>query len=523
MKNAVIYARYSSERQNDQSIEGQLSICNDYAAKNGLCIVDTYIDRAMTGTNDNRPAFQQMLSDCAKPVVWDIVLVYAIDRFGRNSIEIAVNKQKLKKNGKTLISATQRTSENIDGTKNLDGILLENVYIGLAEYYSAELSQKVKRGVTESRRKNFFTGGMVIFGYKIKDKRVVVDEAEAEYVRKLYYDYSKGKSAQAIAAELTDQGITHNGKPFSKNQIYAMLRNKKYIGIAELSDGVYTEMYPPIVPRLLFDEVQAIVAKNKIGSKSVKTDYLLRGICFCGYCGRKIQSETGTSCTGEVKHYYKCFGRKNEHICNKSIVRKDDLEKLVVDTTVKLLSSTENVEAITERILQAYNKRITNMSLLNILQSEQADTQKLLDNVMKAIEQGIITPTTKRRMEELENKLAEINDKILIAQYKEQQQLTKEKILEFLLHALKYKPSLMIRKLIKKVVLYDDKIEIYYNYAPNELPDCPDNTDNRDFLYIDSSIFTSSCAPSLNSLNFFTVKRTFGLFCLMEEFKNFRA
>ena len=126
MKGAVIYARYSSERQNEQSIEGQLRICNQYAEANGLTILDTYIDRAMTGTNDHRPAFQQMLSDSEKPVPWDIVLVYAIDRFGRNSIEIAVNKQRLKKNHKTLISATQRTSENIDGSKNLDGILLEN-------------------------------------------------------------------------------------------------------------------------------------------------------------------------------------------------------------------------------------------------------------------------------------------------------------------------------------------------------------------------------------------------------------
>lgn len=137
-KTVSIEDRYSCERQTEQSIEGQLRVCNEFAERNDLKIVDTYIDRAMTGTNDHRPEFQRMLSDSDKPQIWDIVLVYALDRFGRNSIEIALNKQKLKKNHKMLISATQRTSENIDGTKNLDGILLENMYIGLAEYYSVE-------------------------------------------------------------------------------------------------------------------------------------------------------------------------------------------------------------------------------------------------------------------------------------------------------------------------------------------------------------------------------------------------
>lgn len=174
------------------------------------------------------------------------------------------------------------------------------------------------------------------------------------------------------------------------------------------------------------------------------------------------------------------------------MLRKDDLEKLVIDTTIELLSSAENIETITDKILQAYNKRNASMSLLNILLSEQADTQKLLDNVMKAIEQGIITPTTKRRPEELENQLAELNDKILI----EQQQLTKEKVNEFLIHALKYKPSLMIRTHVKKVVLYDDKIEIHYNYSSDKLPDYTENVDNREFLYINSSISTNSCAPT---------------------------
>ena len=192
MKNAIIYARYSSERQTEQSIEGQLRICNEYAERNGLRIVETYIDRATTGTNDNRPAFQKMLKDSDGNASWEIVLVYAIDRFGRNAIEVAVNKQRLKKNHKTLISATQRTSDNIDGSRNLDGILLENVYIGLAEYYSAELSQKASRSLQENRNKGLFTGGRIPYGYNIVDKKVIVNDEQASVVLEMFNMYANG-------------------------------------------------------------------------------------------------------------------------------------------------------------------------------------------------------------------------------------------------------------------------------------------------------------------------------------------
>ena len=153
MKTAIIYARYSSERQSEQSIDGQLRVCNDFAQRNGLKIVGTYIDRAMTGTNDHRAEFQRMLSDSDTTKEWDIVLVYALDRFGRNSIEIAINKQRLKKNGKILISATQRTSQNIDGSQNLDGIILENVMIGIAEYSCGIISKNQTRSARKQRKR----------------------------------------------------------------------------------------------------------------------------------------------------------------------------------------------------------------------------------------------------------------------------------------------------------------------------------------------------------------------------------
>lgn len=503
MKGAVIYARFSCEKQNEQSIEGQLRICNQYAQANGLTVLDTYIDRAMTGRNDQRVAFQQMLSDCTKPVPWDIVLVYAIDRFGRNSIEIAVNKQKLKKNHKTLISATQRTSENIDGSKNLDGILLENMYIGLAEYYSAELSQKVIRGMYEGRKKGNFCGGTVPYGYRVENKRLLIDENQAEVIRYIYQQYANGKVAREIIDDLTARGILFHGKPLAINTLYRMIRSEKYIGINRHGEEVYTNRYPPIVSESLFYQVQAILAKNTTGSASRHADFMLKGKLYCGYCGHKMNGESGTSHMGNIVYYYKCCGRK-KHLteCQKSTVKKDNIENYVVGVTLALLRSPENISIIADEILKVHEIKQHDQSVMNLLNDEYAQTQKSLSNVMKAIEEGIITPTTKTRMEELEAKLKEIEMKIQIEQYSMQNKMTKQDIVEYLTHMVATSPQAMIYSLIRKIVLYDDKIEIYYNYTDNADPDATFSVDNRrELFYSLSSTLSNSCSPKRSVSN----------------------
>lgn len=164
MKSAVIYARYSSEKQTEQSIEGQLRECNAYAERNDIVVVDTYIDRAMSGKSDQRKNFQKMLRDSSKRA-WDMVLVYKLDRFSRNKYEMAMHRKTLRDNGIKLVSAM----ENIPDTP--EGIILESLLEGMAEYYSAELAQKVRRGMHETRLKGNFTGGHVLYGYKIVNKK----------------------------------------------------------------------------------------------------------------------------------------------------------------------------------------------------------------------------------------------------------------------------------------------------------------------------------------------------------------
>ncbi len=157
MKTAVIYARYSCDNQTEQSIDGQLRVCEEYAQRNNILILNTYIDRAMTGTNDNRPDFQKMLKDSNRKE-WDYVLVYKLDRFSRNKYETAIHKKTLRDNGVKVLPAM----ENIPDTP--EGIILESLLEGMNQYYSAELAQKVSRGMKETRRKGLYQGGAVLYG-----------------------------------------------------------------------------------------------------------------------------------------------------------------------------------------------------------------------------------------------------------------------------------------------------------------------------------------------------------------------
>ena len=139
----VIYARFSSHSQTEQSIEGQLRECYEFAKRNDYVVVNEYIDRAISGMTDNRPAFLQMIED-SKKKEFEYVLVYQLDRFARSRYDSANYKAKLKKNGVRVLSARENISDDASG------VLMESVLEGITEYYSKELGQKVKRGINES-------------------------------------------------------------------------------------------------------------------------------------------------------------------------------------------------------------------------------------------------------------------------------------------------------------------------------------------------------------------------------------
>lgn len=469
MKTAVIYARYSSDRQTEQSIEGQLHACYDYAERNDIIVVDTYVDRAMTGTNDKRANFQRMLKDSSKRA-WDYVLIYRTDRFGRNKYELAMNKHTLKLNGIRLISVM----ENIPETP--EGIILESLLEGMAEYYSAELSQKILRGNNESRKKGNTTGGIMPYVYKIVDKKAVIIPERAEVVRFIYDQYAKNVIVEDIIKSLTDKGVLYNGKPFVRNTVYKILKNEKYSGVYKHGGEVYTNIYPQIVPDELFKMVQDKNANNRYGSLSKYVKYLLHKKVVCGYCGNSINGISGTARSGERKRYYSCFGRYRKKVCSKKAVSKDTLENVVVQAVTTLFQNSELINSFADKIVAVNLQRLQNQSILNILQQEQDKIIKAKHNIIAAIEQGIITPTTKERLQELEKQQEELSEKILVEQANAKTAIKKSDIMTFIKKALHNNAEHIIDLIVKQVVLFDDKVVIKCNFSDsnnNEYMDIP--------------------------------------------------
>ena len=472
---AVIYARYSpGGNQTEQSIEGQIRECNEYAKTHDLTIVDTYIDRHITGKTDHRPNFQKMIKDSDKRA-FEAVLVWKTDRFARNRYDSAIYKNRLKKNGVKVLYA----KENIpDGP---EGIILESMLEGMAEYYSAELSQKIKRGMRESAHKCHVTGGYLALGYKIgPDKSFLIDEQQAPIVQKIFAMYDNGSTVTEICNELNSIGVkTARGGCFNKNSLRTILKNEKYIGVYD-AQGVRTESgVPPIIDKDLFDRVQQRTAANQKAParEKAKINYYLSGKLYCGSCGAGMAGEYGTSKGGERHYYYICVNKKRLKTCDRKAVRKDWIENLVVDATEKYILQPGKLESIAKKCVEVQARDTSQNDELRALQKQLSETKTHIKNLMAAIEQGVITKTTKKRLSELEAaqeqleydieecsvrqpKLDENGIRYLLSQF---QRETNEPLDE-------YKENL-IECFVNSVRLYDDRIAVFYNLTneKNEL------------------------------------------------------
>ena len=379
----VIYARYSpGPRQTDQSIEGQVADCKYYAAENGIDILEVYADRHISGKSlVGRDEFQRMLRD-AERGLFDCVIVWKIDRFGRDRQDIAMSKLQLKRAGVKLLYAKESVPEGPEG------IILESVLEGLAEYYSADLRQKVIRGMRETAKKGQYCGQPLPIGYKVDaDRHVVIDEERAALVRQAFQMHIAGATMKDLMEHFRSHGVVgQRGRPISHNVIYRMLRNRKYLGEFEVQ-GVRLPV-EPIIDEATFEEAaQHFKTSRNNAAGRAKVEYLLSCKCFCGYCGSMLNAETGTSKTGKVYHYYKCGDKKRGKKCELKPFPQDYLEELVISATVHDMLTDDMIEKLTARVMEVQEREQAEDPAEG-LRRRLDSVRKRQRNLLDAIEEG---------------------------------------------------------------------------------------------------------------------------------------
>lgn len=469
--NVVIYARFSSHSQTEQSIEGQLKVCYEYAAQHDYKVVGEYIDRAISGKTDNRPQFQKMIAD-SKKRLFEGVLVYQLDRFARNRYDSAQYKHELRKNGVRVLSAKENISDDASG------ILIESVLEGMAEYYSAELAQKIKRGMDINGEKCLVTGGGTALGYKIDKatKKYVVDEATAPVVKRIFEMYADGATVADICRYMNSHGVkTSRGNEFNKNSLRKMLTNKRYIGIYTYKGKETPGGMPQIIDEKLFQQVQDKMQKNKKAPARAraKEEYLLTTKLFCGYCKEMMTGYGGTGKSGKQHHYYICNGVKRKSGCHKKTVRKQEIEDMVIDVCRQLLTD-ENIETIVKQLSAEIAKQPKNAELV-AFQAELKDVEKKRANLLNAVTECEIDVVRKSLYEQLaavEERRSELEYSIQVEQSKTTN--IKTSMIAYFLLCLKngraddpvYRRAL-IATFVNKIYLYDDKLTIHLNTGGN--------------------------------------------------------
>ena len=461
---AVIYARYSSDSQREESIEGQIWECTAFAEKNGITILRHYIDRAYSAKTDNRPDFQEMIKDSGKKL-FDMVIVWKLDRFARNRYDSARHKAQLKRNGVKVVSATEVISEGAEG------IILESVLEGYAEYYSADLSEKVIRGRKENALKCKFNGGTLPIGYVIdEEQHFQIDPLTAPFVLDVFKKYDKGATMKELRDWLNDSGVRNTrGQPLNFNSIQHMLSNRRYIGEYKYRDIIIPDGIPAIVPEDLFDRVQEKLAQNRKAPARHKAedDYLLTTKLFCGYCGAYLCGESGKSRNGTIHHYYKCVSVKKKRTdCKKKPVRKQWLKDLVVNEVMKVVMDDQAIEAIVSMVMDLQDRENTSLPLY---EHQLQEAQRGIDNLLNAIQQGILTKSTKTRLEELE--AAKEDLEIKIANEKIAKPRISPEFVTFWLHKFRKLDvrqqshrKMLIDAFVNAIYLYDDKLVLTFNY-----------------------------------------------------------
>lgn len=531
---AVIYARFSSDNQREESIEGQIRECMEYTERNEITVVGNYIDRALSAKTDNRPNFQKMIKDSYKGL-FDLVIVWKLDRFARNRYDSAHYKTILKKNGVKVVSARESIAEGSEG------ILLESVLEGYAEYFSADLAEKVNRGMMENALKCMNNGAGIPLGYYVDDtQHLQIDEKKAPYVREIFQRFADGEMIKTIIGDLNARGATISYKlkksrrevkvyerPLCYNTVRRILSNRKYIGEYKFKDIVVPNGVPAIVEQDLFDKVQKRLEQNKKAPAKHKAedDYLLTTHLFCGKCKSMMVGECGTSHTNKTYRYYKCNSQKRKHNCDKKTVSKNFIEDLVVSAVAKKIMDDELMEHLADSL---YALQLTEDTKIPQLKSQLAEVENGIENMLNAIQQGIILDSTKKRLADLEERKKTLEVELIQEQIRKPI-LTKEQILfgitkfRTLDLSTKQGRQTLIDSFVNTIYLYDDYAIFTCNYKDGTTRISFDEIESSDLLSNGVPDRTRTCNRQNRNLKLYPIALRVRAYILYSVFKKFSS
>lgn len=390
--NAVIYARYSSDNQREESIDAQVRACREYAANKGYNVTAVYADEAVSGRTAQRTQYQKMLRDCKKGT-FQVILIHKYDRIARSLGEHVNLSAKLQDMGIDLIAVAQ------DFGHGNEAKILRTLMWSMSEYYSDNLADETRKGLKENALKALHNGGYAPFGYDVVDKQYVINELEAAYVKKIFNAALEKKGFKEIIQELAERGIKgKRGKPIKYTQIYEMLRNEKYTGVYVYSpkqeknrtdrrtkpNAIRIEnALPIIIDRALFEEVQRIMNERK--QTGNKADYLCSGLVYCE-CGAKMHGMKSQR-KGHTYHYFVCSKK-----CGAPSVRMEKVDKAAREYLEKLLSE-DNQKRIADAMRSYKDSESDRINDFYMIMTRKVnEKQNQYDNLMKNLATGALPP-----------------------------------------------------------------------------------------------------------------------------------
>ena len=415
---AVIYARFSSDHQSEDSIQAQVRACEEYARQHGIQIIGTYTDEAISGRESKtelRREYQRMLRD-AKRHVFDTILIHKYDRVARSLAEHVSLETRLKKEGIELIAVGQNF-----GNSN-ESKIMKALMWSMSEYYSDNLANETKKGLRETALKGLHNGGYAPFGYDVINRQYVINDLEAAYVKKMFACAMERRGFTELLAEMKANGITgKRGKEIKYTQVYEILRNEKYCGVYIYSqdeeehrgnrrtkpNAIRIEnAYPAIIDRATFEEVQKIMNDRKQTGR--RANYLCSGLVYCASCGAKMHVHKSER-KGHTYLYYRCSKG-----CGASVVLLEDVDR-AAKTYIQELLSEDTQEKIAQvlRTYKGHNKDRLD-SFKDAVARKIAEKETAYNNLLANMSSAVLLPEViadiSEKMKQLKDEISELHE-----------------------------------------------------------------------------------------------------------------